>query len=164
MLDADEPLRVYLDDHRAGASAGLAIARRLAERYGVEPGCTDLRRVATEIEADRDQLEAIRDHLGVESGGWKRVLALVAERSRRVKHLVPPGRQSSLSLLEELEELSAGVYAKQRLWVALETGGVPTPDGVDLALLLRRADDQLATLDALHRHVASDLLASNADG
>ena len=154
--DLDRALRVYLDDHRAGASAGLAVARRLADRYGDQPGYTALRRLAGEIEADRDHLSTIRDHLGVDSGGFKRSLALLGERLRRLKHLAPPRSRPTLSLVEELEELSAGVYAKQRLWASLASARIPTPAGIDPAELIGRAADQLATLEGLHRQAASD--------
>ena len=156
MSDTDRALQLYLDDHRAGAAAGLAVARRLADRYGDEHGYTDLRRLAAEIEADRDQLRAIRDHLGVESGGWKRSVALIGERLRRLKHLAPVGGRPTPSLVEELEELAAGVYAKQRLWASVASARIPTPAGIDPAELTGRAADQLATLERLHRQAASD--------
>ena len=57
-------LRIYLQDHLAGSTAGVELARRTrGANEGTEYG-PPLAKIADEIEADRRQLERIIDDLG----------------------------------------------------------------------------------------------------
>jgi hypothetical protein len=154
----DTYLDIYLDDHRAGAAAGLALARRMSDRYGGEPGFEALVGLAADIDGDVRSLDELRERIGSTGGAAKRAVALIGERLGRLKpngHLV---RESPLSRVLELEMLSAGVAAKRRLWDALMVAcGSDRLAGLDLERLSGRADDQLAILHDLHRHAASSL-------
>lgn len=151
-------LDIYLDDHRAGAAAGLALARRMSDRYGGEPGFEALVGLARDIDDDMRSLDELREQIGSTGGAAKRALALVGERLGRLKpngHLL---RESPLSRVLELELLSAGVAAKGRLWDALMAAcGTERLGGLDLQRLSDRADDQLSILHDLHRLAASSL-------
>jgi hypothetical protein len=151
-------LDIYLDDHRAGAAAGLALVRRMSDRYGGDPGFEALVGLAGDIDDDVRSLDDLRERIGSTGGAAKRAWALVGERLGRLKpngHLL---RQSPLSKLLELELLSAGVATKGHLWDALMAAcGGERLAGVDLQRLSDRAEEQLRILHELHRLAASSL-------
>lgn len=146
-------LGIHLNDHLAGARAGLELARRMAAaNRGTELG-EDLERICAEIEEDKHELERIMDHAEIGRSRVKEATAVVAERLGRLK---PNGSllgYSPLSRLVELEALSVGITLKRSLWETLSIlwrQEEATPPGVDLDRLRKRADEQLQTLDG-HR-------------
>lgn len=143
-------LAIYLNDHRAGAAAGSALARRMARRYADHPEYTDLVAICDEIESDVAALDRVRAHLGVRGGTVERWAALAGERLGRLK---PNGRlleRSPLSIVIELELLSAGVAGKRRLWSTLGAVAGNTVGEIDVGRLADRADAQLDRLHELH--------------
>jgi hypothetical protein len=151
-----ELLAIYLNDHLAGATLGVELARRLQGSNEDDPdfGPT-LTEVGAEIEADRETLEAVMDRLQVSKGKLKPLAAVLGERLGRLK---PNGRlrgYSPLSRLDELELLQIGVAGKRRLWRALEhTHAGDLPD-FDFGALAERATEQLRRLEALHLKAAA---------
>jgi hypothetical protein len=112
-------LSIYLQDHLAGATAGVHLARRVASHNDGTPAGRRLEQVAHEVEADRDTLAAFMSELGVRPSATKNAAAWLAERASRLK---PNGRghgDSSLLRMHELETLSLGIAGKQALWEAL---------------------------------------------
>jgi len=149
-------LDIYLNDHLAGATAGMELARRLrgSNRDDPEfgPALTDL---CTEIEADRETLLAVMERLGVGESRLKPLAAVLGERLGRLK---PNGRlrsYSPLSRLDELELLQIGVVGKRRLWRALEHTHSSDLAGFELGALAERATGQLRRLEALHLKAAA---------
>jgi hypothetical protein len=147
-------LATYLNDHLAGASAGLDLARRIAREnagngYGAEIG-----EIADEIAQDRAVLEDVMDRLGV---GRDHLRLLAAWGAERVRRTIPWSwllDRAGLGRLEELELLTAGVGGKLALWQALaETQPI---DDVDFAALADRAGSQLERLEALRRQAAAE--------
>ena len=57
-------LGTYLNDHLAGANAGVEMARRLHERAGAGPDAAALGRLAEDIEHDRNELRGLIEQLG----------------------------------------------------------------------------------------------------
>jgi hypothetical protein len=154
-----ELLAIYLNDHLAGATFGVELARRLraANLSDLEFGPV-LAEVCTEIEADRETLEAVMDQLGVDQSRLKPLAAVLGERFGRLK---PNGRlwgYSPLSRLDELELLQIGVAGKRRLWRALEHTHSERLSGFGLAALGERATEQLERLEALHLKAAARAL------
>lgn len=155
-------VRIHLDDHRAGAAGGAALARRMVDEWTDDvPTHERLRRLADAIDEDVEALDRIRDAVGASGGTAKRALALAGERLGRLK---PNGRlreRSPLSLVQELEQLGAGIDAKRRLWASLQpavcTGVVV---GVDLHDLRERAEGQLATVTDLHSSASAAAFGS----
>jgi hypothetical protein len=149
-------LRTYLQDHHAGATVGVELARRAAgsnqdTEYG-EP----LARLADEIAEDRETLERVMERLGVkpdrikDAGGW------AAEKLGRLK---PNNRllgYSPLSRVVELEGLVIGVTGKLALWEALRDSIGDSIDGVDFVALGTRAQGQRTDLEHLRRKAAAD--------
>jgi hypothetical protein len=151
-----ELLGIYLNDHLAGATAGLELARRLRESNEDDPEFGPvLAEVCTEVEDDRETLEAVMARLEVGQSRLKPAAALLGERLGRLK---PNGRlwsYSPLSRLDELELLQIGVVGKRRLWRALEHTQADALSGFALGALAERATSQLRRLEALHLKAAS---------
>ena len=153
-------LRIYLQDHMAGATSGSALAQRiLGSNRGHRTGAV-LEHVAREIEVDRDTLARLMASLQVPPSRLKNGLAWVAEKAGRLKLNGSLFSYSPLSRLVELETLMLGVSGKLALWQALkETGaaGERQPD-LDLDALIARAEDQRRRLDEARLNAAREAL------
>jgi len=77
--DSSELVHIYLDDHWAGAGAGLNLAERMMRNNRGTAWFDDLSWLVTQIEDDHRVLADIRKRLGVEGGGVKRRLAVLGE-------------------------------------------------------------------------------------
>jgi hypothetical protein len=144
-------LRIYLQDHLAGSTGGLELARRARganedTAYG-EP----LAKLADDIEADRRSLESIMDDLGFGADRAKNVAFWVGEKAGRLKLNGQLTGYSPLSRVIELEGLITGVNGKRSLWLMLRevAGSVPELDPDRLGRLVERAEQQLETLHEL---------------
>jgi hypothetical protein len=114
--DSERRLRIYLSDHRAGAEAGRARAKRFAAANQTSFVSDAAHEVYREIEADVTTLDEILDRLGCQPSRWKMTVARTAEVIGRLK---PNGQlrgYSPLSRLIELELLIAGILTKESLW------------------------------------------------
>jgi hypothetical protein len=141
-------LAIYLNDHLAGATGGVELARRIAHENNDN---TDLAALALDIEQDRDSLLRIMAALGVQqdylkvAGGW------LGEKLARLKlngHLFT---RSPLSQVIELEAMRLGVDGKAAGWQTLRhlADHDNRLDGTHLDELLARAEAQKETLEAL---------------
>lgn len=150
-------LRIYLSDHRGGASGGLALAQRCAARNQGTALGEEMTAIAAEIAADVEALDRAAAALGVRTSPIKRALGALAERVARLK---PNGQlrgYSPLSRLIELEGLFAGIDAKRLLWRALAATGHADDlraVGIDPDALALRAEDQRDRLVSHHREAA----------
>lgn len=154
-------LAIYLNDHLAGATVGVEMARRVLGSNKDDPEFGPaLAELCAEIEADRETLKAVMDRVGAGQSRLKPAAAALGERLGRLK---PNGQllgYSPLSRLDELEVLQIGVAGKRRLWRALEHTQAEELADFDLAALAERATTQLRRLEALHLKAAA--LALNA--
>ena len=154
---ADRLLATYLNDHLAGATAGLELAKRTAaSNEGTEFGDV-LARIATEIDEDRETLRALMRALGVSEDPFKKSAAWTAEKLGRLK---PNGRivgYSPLSRLIELEGLALGITGKKGLWKALAHTLVDEPRAADFDFeaLALRAESQVADVEPLRLRAAA---------
>lgn len=152
-------LGVYLNDHLAGATGGLEMARRTAA--SAEPEFTTvLRELVAEIAEDRSALLAIMATLGIPVRGYKVFAAWAGEKMGRLKlngHLLS---RSPLSSLEETEILRLGVEGKADLWRTLRTLASRDSrlDAGQLDELLARADRQSTALGTLRTTIAEQAL------
>ena len=149
--DAGRYLAIYLNDHLAGATVGVELARRLAAgNQEIEALAPTLRQVAAEIEADRETLEGVLDRLGVSRSPVKQHAAWLLERLGRLK---PNGHlrgYSPLSRVLELEGLSMGIVGKTELWRTLSGLGLDQRAGVGFEALAGRAEEQHRAIADLH--------------
>src|SRR3954463_3846943 len=127
------PLSLYLQDHLAGATAGVRLARRCAVTGGRSDSGRALSEIAIEIEEDRATLVRLMDALEIHGSSAKNAAAWVAERLVRLK---PNGRlrgEPSMQRRHELETLSLGIAGKIALWQALRAApAVRGLEGIDL--------------------------------
>ena len=149
-------LRIYLQDHHAGAVGGLELAKRAADSNSGWAHGAEIAELRDQIAADKEALEAIMDHLDAGPSKIKDGLGWTAEKLGRLKPNDHLFSQSPLSRLIELEGLAIGVTAKAALWEALRGAEGDSIGGVDIAALAARADSQLSLLKTLRRAAALD--------
>ena len=138
---------IYLNDHLAGSVVGVELAKRAASNNeGSELG-DFLAELARDIEADRDVLKAIMEHLGVSESRIKMPIAWATEKAGRLK---PNGQMtgySPLSRLIELEGLTLGVTGKLAPWRSLAATRSDL-GAFDVETLIERAEAQRDSLEA----------------
>ena len=78
---AQDPLGIYLNDHLAGATAGVELARRVAGAGQVPTAVPELRQFADEVAEDRAALRRIMATLGVPVRGYKVWAAWAGEKA-----------------------------------------------------------------------------------
>jgi hypothetical protein len=154
----EDRLSVYLNDHLAGATLGVDLARRAARNNRASAYGPVLERVADEIEQDRVTLTTLMDRLGVGQDWVKVVLSWGLEKASRLKLSSELLGYSPLRRLEELETLSLGVEGKLALWVALRRALATDPrlEGIDLEELIARARSQRRRVERLRVRAAAD--------
>jgi len=150
-------LRIYLNDHRAGAVAGLRLARRCASRNADMPFAPTLEGIVHDIAEDAHTLQQIQDRLGSTPNRVKAALAATADFIGRLKLNGRILRYSPLSRLLETEALTAGIDAKRSLWRTLQTIDDAALRDFDLDSLERRATEQRERLLPVHQDAAQIL-------
>ena len=111
-------LGIYLNDHLAGATGGVELARRAARAHR-GPAAASLKQLAAEIAQDRVVLLEFMAALGVPVRGYKIYAAWMGEKAARLKLNGRLLARSPLSSLEELEALRLGVEGKAAGWRTL---------------------------------------------
>lgn len=140
-------IATYLNDHLAGATVGVELARRArGENEGSELGAL-LAELTAEIEQDRETLREVMAALGVGPDRLKQSLAWGGEKLGRLKPNGSVFSYSPLSRLVELEALALGVSGKAAAWRLLGELGDPRLAEFDFAALAVRADHQLERLE-----------------
>lgn len=147
----DRFLAIYLNDHFAGSTGGVELARRLrsSNQDDAEFGLP-LSQLCAEIEEDRETLARLMETLEVGRDPIKPRFARLAERLGRFK---PNGQltgYSPLSRVLELEILSGLIGGKIQLWNALGERFGEGLDGYDFHALAARADRQGERVEDLH--------------
>jgi len=154
----DRLLEIYLADHLAAATAGLALVRRSAASNSDNATGAFLLRLSSEIASDREALRRIIAALGYDESNAKQLLAWLGERAGRLKLNGQLVGYSPLSRLLELESLSVGIAGKLALWqTLLQLPGLEQRLALfDLAGLAHRAAAQRAEVEQ-HRLKAVEL-------
>ena len=114
-------LGIYLNDHLAGATGGVGLARRMVA--AADPGSESARVLSTlvaEITQDRVALIKIMGTLGIPVRGYK-VFAGSRREGGTGEAQRPPADQVPLSELEETELLRLGVEGKAAGWRSLRS-------------------------------------------
>jgi hypothetical protein len=149
-----ELLAILLNDHLAGSTGGVELARRTADQNSGSEFGPPLATIRDEIETDREALEGVMNDLGVTRSRVKPVLAVLGERVARLK---PNGRlrgYSPLSRVIELEGLVLGITGKLRLWTLLSEL-VGDGSAADFDALAARAEDQRRRVEDLQGRAAA---------
>ena len=162
LLMNEKYLRIYLQDHLAGSTAGLELARRTrGANKGTEYG-PPLAKIADEIEADRRMLQGIMEDLGFGADRLKNAGAWGLEKLGRLKMNGELTSYSPLSRMVELEGLLTGITGKLGLWLALLqiAPSEPRLDAGVLGRLRDRAEEQRATVEELREKAAREAFAA----
>ena len=151
-------LAIYLNDHHAGSTAGLELARRArGSNEGTELG-EFLGRLVVEIEEDREALERIMDRLEVRRDPLKQGFGWAAEKVGRLKLNGQILGYSPLSRLVELEGLHLGISTKLSMWEILRSTHASELEQFDLDGLVERAHRQLEQLEPMRLEAARTAL------
>jgi hypothetical protein len=145
-------LPIYLNDHYAGSTLGVELAKRAAKNNdGNAEFGPALAALASELDADRDSLKRIMGRLDVSEDRLKASIFWLGEKVGRLKPNGELLQFSPLSRVVELEGLITGVTGKLSLWrtlLELAEREDRLEEG-ELEVLASRAEDQLLRLHAL---------------
>jgi hypothetical protein len=155
-------IAIYLNDHLAGATAGLELARRALKENRENEYGRFLATLAEEIAQDRRTLIELMERLLIPRSKLKVPAAWALEKVGRLKLNGRIRGYSPLSRLIELEGLAAGIEAKRAMWLTLLQ--IRPHDerlnDVDLESLVARAEDQRQRLEPHRLAAANDTIRS----
>jgi hypothetical protein len=156
-----ELLGIYLNDHLAGATAGVELAHRMARSHTGPGAGSTMQRLAAEIAQDRSDLQEIMAGLGIPARAYKVCAGWIGEKVGRLKLNGRLRSRSPLSNLEELEMLRLGVEGKAAGWRTLRVlaDSDPRLDAVRLDGLTSRAQGQADLLEDLRVRAADEVIA-----
>jgi hypothetical protein len=150
------PIAIYLNDHLAGATVGVEVARRAGNSNKDNEFGAFLRRLTREVEEDREALRSVMSELGVSVNRAKQAAAWGSEKLGRLK---PNGQlvgYSPLSRVLELEFLAIGITGKLGMWRALQHVLEAPLTSADLASLIERADRQRTDVEEYRLRAAAE--------
>jgi hypothetical protein len=156
-------LAIYLNDHLAGATGGVELARRARSSNRDTKWGEPLERICAEIEADRTTLEGMMQQLAIKRNAAKVAGAWAAEKLGRLKLNGRLTGYSPLSRLLELEMLHIGITGKLELWQALQRTLDSKLSQFDLPALIERAESQRKVVERLRLDAAAEALAEESD-
>jgi hypothetical protein len=164
MSNSDDPRRwlgIYLNDHLAGATARVELARRVAGSLRNAEHRKRLTGVAADIAADRQALLQLMRSAGVPVHGHKILAGWVTEKATRLKPSANVLIRSPLHDLIELDTLYLGIQGKVARWCVLLAAA--SNDGLldqgRLRVLRDRASDQLAIVEELRIQAGARLFS-----
>ena len=151
-------VRIYLQDHHAGSTTGLELARRAHGSNKDNDYGKALAPIVDEIAADQKSLESIMDDLGVGSDKIKDAGAWALEKVGRLKMNGQITGYSPLSRMVELEGLMTGITGKIGLWAALLQIAPDEPrlDAAHLERLRERGESQRTKVEELRKRAAGE--------
>ncbi len=149
-----KPLEAYLNDHLAGSTGGLELARKMVHESNDVSERTILQDITREIEEERVILKDTLRALSCKESSAKKAAGWLAEKVAAVK-LSPALHDPGLTRILELEALSTGVTGKRCLWQNLNLlrSKDERLEPFDFAALRRLAETQLARLDSLRERL-----------
>jgi hypothetical protein len=142
-----DPLATYLEDHLAGANAGIELLEFMRDENETEPLGLFLETLRHEIEADRQTLQELADRVGHGLKKLKEATAWLAEKVGRTK--LGKLSKGEIGTFEALEALALGILGKRSLWKALAEAAPNDPRlaGMDFETLIERAESQHASVE-----------------
>jgi hypothetical protein len=156
-------LGIYLNDHLAGATAGVELAHRMARSHTGPGSDGALKRLTAQISQDRSTLLEIMASLDIPTRAYKIYAGWIGEKAGRLKFNGQLRSRSPLSNLEELEMLRLGVEGKAAGWRTLRTLADKEQrlDAARLDELMSRARRQADLLEELRVRAADEVLATS---
>ncbi len=153
-------LPIYLNDHLAGATVGVELARRCLKQNEGNDLERFLQGLLSEIVEDRATLVRLMERLAVPRSRSKTAASWTAEKLGRLKLNGQIRGYSPLSRLVELEGLATGIEGKRLLWLALAQlrDGDDRLRDLDFEALAERARSQRERLEPHRLAAAADAL------
>jgi len=159
-VSRDKLLSIYLNDHLAGATLGVELAKRSRASNEGTPLGDFLDRLLRDIETDRETLVRLMRELEIRPDRVKAYGAWALEKLGRLKFNGQFKGYSPLSRLIELESLYLGITGKQEMWITLQRALANEVPGVEFGELRRRAERQAAEVEEHRVEAAEAVLAS----
>jgi hypothetical protein len=150
-METTKYLRIYLNDHLAGATVGVELARRMAGQYEDSELGDFAEGLAHEIDEDRETLKEIMERLDAPKDVPKVAFAWIAEKAGRLKLNGELFDRSPLSPVVELEALDIGIEGKRLLWIALKQTVADVVGPTRLQELIARAERQRKAVERQRR-------------
>jgi hypothetical protein len=159
----DDPLSIYLEDHLAGAAAGISLLESLRDHHPKEALGSFAAEILVEVEADRTTLQALAKRVGAKPGSLKEATALLAEKVSRLKLGRLAGGE--LGTFEALETLALGILGKKKLWEACAALAPEDPrlQGMDFPRLVARAEEQHRLVEQTRLEAARTALRGSVE-
>lgn len=160
-----DPLHVYLNDHLAGATAGVELVRTAAEHHDGELG-TFFTELADGIGADYNTLTSLIDQMNARASGAKEAFAKVGAEVSESKFSGASVDDPVFGTFLTLETLSIGVEGKLCMWKALKVVEDEYRElgSLDIDTLIERAQSQRDGIEGKRLQVASGALSASTVG
>ncbi|MBS7547870.1 hypothetical protein [Dietzia massiliensis] len=146
---ATEMLHTYMQDHHAGAAAGIDLFRRVAEHHDDPHVREVVGRIGDETVEDVKALEELMTLAGTSPSALKDLPAKAAEKFGQLKPNRRVAERSPLSDLVELEALTLAVTGKTLGFKTLLDIGDPRLPTPTLERLVERAEQHGRELEQL---------------
>jgi hypothetical protein len=158
---AQQPIHVYLNDHLAGATAGVDLVKQATERHDGALG-EFFAQLADEISADHNRLTSLMDQMDAHHSGAKEVLAKAGSEISDAKFSGESMDDPEFGTFLTLETLSIGVEGKLCMWKALKVVEDQYAElkSADVDTLIERAQSQRDKIEGKRLEVASTALSS----
>jgi len=162
---AYESIAVYLNDHLAGATAGVNLVGQAADRHRSDELGEFFAPLAAEIKADLVTLEQLIVDMRVDKSATKAALVEIGSKLTAPKFSAEGAGNQHLGDFVTLETLSIGVEGKRCMWKALKTvtDAYPALQALDLDELESRAQGQRERLEDKRNEMAPLALTHQDD-
>jgi hypothetical protein len=163
---AYESLDVYLNDHLAGATAGVNLVEQAADRHRSDELGEFFAPLAAEIKADHTRLTTLIEDMNVAKSALKLALAEVGSKLAAPKFNAKGAGNKHLGDFITLETLSMGVEGKRCMWSSLRqvADAYPELQSLDLAELESRAQDQRSRIEDKRLEIGAIALTHQGEG
>ena len=147
----DRNLATYLNDHLAGAVAGMELIDHIVKLYAGQPGERVAIHVRDSIAADRKDLDSLMARLEITQSAPRKAAAWVFEKFAEIKVKLDDLQEGSLRRLERWEALSVGIEGKRLLWVSLASVVEAQSElaVIDLVKREKRAEEQRRDVETM---------------
>ncbi len=161
---AQDPIEIYLNDHLAGATAGVDLVKSAAERHDGEMG-EFFQQLADEISADYNTLSSLMATMNARGSGVKEVFAKAGSEIADSKFSGDSANDPDFGTFLTLETLSIGVEGKLCMWKALKIveDNHAELKSTNIDKLVERAQSQRDRLEGKRLEFASRALSSKVN-
>jgi hypothetical protein len=157
---ANDALATYLTNHLAGSDAALELLEHLANSQADSPYAGLLVEIRTEVEEERQVLEALISDIGSSESFPRQATAWLTGKLSEVKLRLDDPDTGPLHALEGLEAVSLALAGKLALWEAMAATADQIPDlrsaGTDFAELIERSRTQRHKVEKARLRAARD--------